>query len=147
MVRGFIEFEGFDPRSESSGVYRISRSMIDLISRRASESKLNALYCVKNVVENPKVAFRGLRTVDEAFGDPRTFVQEPDSDGLCVASIPQGKAIQRGGQFGKEGFTFAVFVDARLTVLDWDWIRADRDYPHRPIGWGERFDELIWSTD
>jgi len=106
------------------------------------------LHGVKEVVERPMVAFRGLRTVDARFGDPREFVKIPDPEGLCLcATLPSGVIVKMGDDPREcEGFTFCVFVDKELKLQDWSWVRASRFDAHHPIGWKERFVEKIWQN-
>ncbi len=144
MSKGYQEFKGFDPRIPGEGTFRLSLAQLDGIVRYAPEAKLKNLFCVKEIVENPTVAFRGLRTVDEQFGDAREYVAVPDADGLCLCGVPPRVVLKEAGISKKHGFTFAVFVDQRLTVFDWDWIRASRYSPDCPIGWEHRFTEKIW---
>ena len=146
MSKGFTEFEGFDPRSRQMGVFRLVMDEIDRISRYQPSQKLHDLHCVSEIIGSPQVAFQGLRTVDDKFGDKRQYVELPESDGLCIAGIPSRRILADGNIVRPhEGYTFAIFTDSRLTVKDWDWIRNDIEYPHRPIGWSQRFNELIWS--
>ena len=78
MSKGYHEFKGFDPRIPGDGVFRLSLTMLENVSRYAPEAKLKNLYCVKAIIEKPAVAFQGLRTIDERFGDSREYVAVPD---------------------------------------------------------------------
>lgn len=144
MSKGYLEFKGFDPRIPGDGVFRLSLERLDRIRRYAPEAKFKDLFCVKAITEKPAVAFRGLRTVDERFGDPREYVEVPETEGLCLSGRPPKSALNKAGISERDGFVFAVFVDKNLTVLDWDWIRASRYSPDRPVGWEARFIEEIW---
>jgi hypothetical protein len=147
-ARGFQDFAGFDPRIPGEATFRLVLGDIERISRYAPETKLGDLYCVAHIATEPTVAFEGLRTVDAKFGDPREYVSVPDPGGICLCGIPKPGIIKRTGrEAAPDGATFCVFVDSRLTVLDWDWITADREYLDRPIGWKERFDRLLWSKN
>ena len=149
MAKGFAEFFGFDPLTGQNAEFRLQIPIVERFARYSPGHKLDDLYCVKDIVESPQVAFRGLRTVDAAFGDPREYVSVPDETGLCFAGIPSGAALHRSDARGEvaAGRVFAVFMDGRRWISDWDWIRADPEYPSRPIGWERRFRELIWSRD
>lgn len=148
MVRGYHDFCGFDPRTRDSGTFLLSLAEWDRIERYAPEHRKLAIFCVKEVVENPKVAFRGLRTVDEKFGDPREYVKVPDPDGLCLCAVPPPSVVSASGLDPRKvvGFTFAVFVDKDLKLLDWDWIQATKFENHHPVDWESRFVERIWQS-
>ena len=140
-----MEFEGFDPRTQEPSVFRLDMSMIDRAQRYEPEIKLLNLHCVRQIVEQPTVAFKGLRTVDAQLGDPRQYVQLPDPDALCLAGIPGYRVLPDGSKArAPEGYTFAVFTDRRLVVFDWDWIISDPETAAFPTHWQTRFGEKIW---
>jgi|GEM_PF-5876705 len=140
-----MEFEGFDPRTQEPSVFRLDMSMIDRAQRYEPEIKLLNLHCVRQIVEQPTVAFKGLRTVDAQLGDPRQYVQLPDPDALCLAGIPGYRVLPDGSKArAPEGYTFAVFTDRRLVVFDWDWIISDPQTAAFPTHWQTRFGEKIW---
>lgn len=145
MAKGYEEFAGFDPRIPGDGVFRISLALMSKVAK-APEAKLLSTYCVAWVLEHPQVVFRGLRTVDAAFGDPREYVSLPDPDGLCFLGVPPNEVLAKARRPSRAGFTFATFVDKRLTVMDWDWIASSRFDEVLPIGWEHRFVEKIWPS-
>jgi len=145
MAKGFVEFSGLDPRTGETGTFRLARAEIDRVRRYAPERKGLDLYCVREIVRNPQVAFQGVRAVDDRFGERVQSVELPDAEGLCLAGVPGSRVAPAGGtERPPPGFTFTVFTDRRLTVWGWYWIESDRSNPACPIGWEQRFDRRIW---
>lgn len=103
---------------------------------------------MREVIEAPAIAFEGLRTIDESLGDSRRYVEVPDPTGLCLAGIPSSRILVGGVKTSPpEGYTFAVFMDRRLIISDWDWIASDHALPIAPIYWVTRFNRKIWPRD
>lgn len=148
MAKGYTEFEGLDPRTRGMGVFRLSRELFARFSRYVPEPKVADVYCVRIVTRTPAVAYRGLRTIDEKmqkeFGDRGVYVETPNPHGLCLAALPKQRRTREGRFFDPpSGYTFAVFVDAELSIMDWDWIYAGPDGVS-PIGSSVRFDEKVY---
>ncbi len=148
MDRGYVKFDGFDPRSAKEATFRLPRPLVDRVSRYAPAPKLADLYCVRMVAEEPAVAFRGIRRIDEELArqlrNLDIVIEIPDADGLCLAGVPRRRRTPEGDLIEPPaGRTFALFLDRRLTVMDWDWLEADADLVS-PTGWEDRFDEKIW---
>ena len=145
MKKGIVEFFGFDPRIPGEGKFRITSELLTKIAKFAPEQKLLGAHCAKEIVECPAVAFLGLRTVDDSFGDHRNYISLPDPDGLCMCGIPANDVLRKARRVTRPGYTFAVFLDNRLTIMDWDWIAESRYDQSHPIGWEHRFGKRIWQ--
>ncbi len=148
MAKGYVEFDGFDPRTEETATFRLSRDLCDRFARYAPAWKMADVFCVKSIVQRPEVAFIGLRTIDDQFREflkeQRIHVDEPDPNGLCLAGRPAARRAADGRMVDPpHGKTFAVFVDPALTIMDWDWMETDSDGVS-PIASIRRFGKRIW---
>ncbi len=144
VARGFQEFEGLDPRTGDTGVFRIEMSRLDGIARYHQGEKLNDLFCVNEICRKPDAAFEGIRELDAAFGDPSQFAEIPDRYGICLVGVPAKRSTSRGIVPPPKGFTFAVVADCKLLVWNWFWWPVDTGSPHLPENWQTRFDHQIW---
>jgi len=91
------------------------------------------LRAVKEVLENPKRIFWGIREHNEGgwcyVGKPsKLYVKQDD-----VIDFPKGKV-------------FAVYMNPRLMVFDWCLEYADSEDEMSPEGWQERYRSLKWKS-
>lgn len=68
------------------------------------------------------------------------YKYEPDM--VCVA-----KRVE-----APKGYLFVAFVrfENKLQVgevLNWEWVEADQQYPLKPIGYQERYQEEVWNNE
>ena len=142
-MQGFVTLDGIDPRNMQPCVYRIPLPRIRAIQKHHPGAKFLDLYCVKTIIAGFYAGFEGLRTVDDAFGDPTHFVQEPDPHGVCVCGIATQRQTLQGLRPPPAGYTFVVFCDARLEIFNWAWICSDPKEENLPIHYASRFDRTL----
>lgn len=88
---------------------------------------------VKEVLENPKRIFWGIREHNEGgwcyVGRPQTIYVMPTK----VIDFPKDKV-------------FAVYINSRLVVFDWCLEYADSEDKMNPKGWKDRYRSIKWKS-
>ncbi len=95
--------------------------------------KFENLRAVKEVLEQPKRIFWGIREHNEGgwcyVGKPTKLYIKPQ----VVVDFPEKKV-------------FAVYINPRLRVFDWDVEYADDEDELSPRGWKDRYRSLKWKS-
>lgn len=145
---GCYDFDGFDPVSLERADFWLTLQTIEHTRRYTPEPNWCDLYSVREVIECPSVAFKGLRAIDDFIRRPPPHIVLPDPDGLCLAAIPKFRQIREMVKAPPPpGKTFTVFVTAGLEVYGWEWRLGEPGLLDHPVGWKKAFGSRIWQAD
>ncbi|MFQ5962768.1 MAG: hypothetical protein ACE5KZ_00610 [Candidatus Scalinduaceae bacterium] len=118
-------------------VIRIEPAYFDFLKIYWPNDFIN-LYTVHEVLIKPNRIFSGL---NRPYSD--------SSNKLCVVGKPLYWYI--GNTNNKvpfpSGFVYVVFLNERYSVYEFGAEKADTDDSLSPIGWRDRFGELIWKKN
>lgn len=95
--------------------------------------KYSNLMAAKEVLENPKRIFWGIR--------------EHNEGGWCYVGLPTKLCVRPDEWIDyPDDKVFAVYVNSEMIVFDWITEYLDDENDMSPRGWKERYRSLIWKS-